>query len=132
MGQQFVEVTPLRYGGRSVISKRSLNGCSPGYKLSMASEGSRAALKHAATKQKLSASFHWLPLRPLFAALPSSNNDTIDSLFSRFVRVSLSLLLFSCKTKGTSATAREIVTPRFLIFREILPPKCAVARVRSV
>lgn len=51
MGQQFVEVTSLRYGGRSVISKRSLNGCSPGYKLSMASEGSRTALKHAATKQ---------------------------------------------------------------------------------
>lgn len=51
MGQQFVEVTSLRYGGRSVISKRSLNGCSPGYKLSMASEGSRTACKHCRTKQ---------------------------------------------------------------------------------
>lgn len=45
MGQQFVEVTSVRYGGRSVISERSLNGCSLWYRLSMASEGSRTVCK---------------------------------------------------------------------------------------
>lgn len=93
-------------------------------------------------KTNLSTSFHLLPLRALFTALPSSNNNTIDSLFylllpdanvrcfTCFVHVShllvrsLSLLLFSYKTKGT------FITPTFLLFHEIPSPKCAASRVR--
>lgn len=147
MGQQFVEVTSLRYGGRSVISKRSLNGCSPGYKLSMASEGSRTALKHAATKQTCRLRSTGRPFQrsllpfPLQIIILSIRLSTcsLQTQTRAVLRVSstclirsLSLLLFSCKTNGTFATAWKIITPTFPLFHEILLPKCAASRLSSV
>lgn len=99
-------------------------------------------------KTNLSTSFHWSPFPALFTTLPSTNNNTIDSLFyllladtnarcstrvsSTCLIRSLSLLLFSCKTKGTFATAWKIITPTFPLFHEILSPKCAASRLSSV
>lgn len=145
MGQQFVEVTSLRYGGRSVISKRSLNGCPPGYKLSMASEGSRTALKHAATKQTCRLRSTGCPFE---LSLPPSPRQIIILFylllpdanvrcFTRFVHVSyllvrsLSSLLSSYKTKGTLRQPGRLLRQRSSsstrFFRQSVPRPVSAA-----